>query len=240
MIVIPAVDVREGACVQLVGGSYAHEQVRLPDPIEAARRWAREGFRHLHVVDLDAATDRGSNAAVIMAVIVEATRLGLEVQAGGGVRDDATVARLFEAGAERVVVGTRAAEDPDWLVRLAQRHPESIVAAADTRERRVVARGWQNTLAHDVVETVRRIGALPLAGILVTAVHKEGRLQGTDLPLMREVAAATRTPVIASGGITTIKDLRSLAGCGIAGAVIGMALYTGALDPRATVKEFVT
>ena len=240
MIVIPAVDLRDGACVQLVGGSYANEVVREPDPLDAVRRWAESGFRRLHVVDLDAATGRGSNAEAVSAVLAEAVRLGLEPQAGGGVRDDAAVARLFDAGAGRVVVGTRAVEDPAWFATLVQRHPGRIIAAADTRERRLVARGWQATLAHDVVDAVRSLGALPLAGILVTAVHREGGLGGTDLPLMREVAAATGTPIIASGGITTLKDLRSLASGGIAGAVVGMALYTGALEPRATAKEFAT
>ena len=240
MIAIPAVDVREGACVQLVGGAYAREQIRLPDPVGVTRRWVELGFRRLHLVDLDAATGRGSNATVVAAVLAEATRLGIPVQAGGGVRDDAEVERLLAAGARWVVVGTRALEEPEWLAEAAARFPDRILVAADARGRRLVTRGWRRTLGRDVVGAVGELNALPLAGLLVTAVHREGRLRGTDLPLMRAVASASRAPVIASGGITTIDELRSLAVCGVAAAVIGMAFYTGALDPCAAIEEFAT
>jgi phosphoribosylformimino-5-aminoimidazole carboxamide ribotide isomerase len=240
MIAIPAVDVREGACVQLVGGSYAREQVRRADPVAEARRWVGLGFRRLHLVDLDAATGRGSNAPTIAAVLAAVTGHGVAVQVGGGVRDEPAIERLLADGARRVVVGTRALEEPAWLAAMAARFPDRILVAADARGRRLATHGWQRTLAGDPVGAVRDLDALPLAGLLVTAVHREGRLAGTDLPLMRAVAAASRLPVIASGGITTMEDLRSLAGCGIAGAVIGMAFYTGALDPRGALEEFAT
>lgn len=239
MIAIPAVDLRDGACVQLVGGSYAREPVRLPDPVAAARRWVAMGFRRLHVVDLDAATGRGSNAEVAEAIL-RATAGSAEVQVGGGVRDEVAIARWLDAGVHGVVVGTRALEDGGWLAEVAARHPGRILVAADVRRRRLAVHGWRRTLDRDPIAAVRALDPLPLAGLLVTAVHREGRLGGTDLPLMRAVASATRHPVIASGGITTLADLRALEGCGIAGAVIGMAFYTGALDPRAALLEFAT
>jgi phosphoribosylformimino-5-aminoimidazole carboxamide ribotide isomerase len=240
MIAIPAVDVREGACVQLVGGSYSREEVRLTDPVAEARRWVDLGFRRLHVVDLDAATGRGSNAAIIAEILAGVAAPGVDIQVGGGVRDDQAIERLLADGARWVVVGTRALEEPAWLAAMAARFPDRILVAADARGRRLAIHGWQRTLAGGPIGAVRDLDALPLAGLLVTAVHREGRLAGTDLPLMRAVAAASRLPVIASGGITTMADLRSLAGCGIAGAVIGMAFYTGALDPRDALAEFVT
>jgi phosphoribosylformimino-5-aminoimidazole carboxamide ribotide isomerase len=240
MIAIPAVDLREGACVQLVGGSYAREHVRMPDPVAVARRWIALGFRRLHVVDLDAATGRGSNAAVVAAVLDATAGLEVEVQVAGGVRDEATIGRWLAAGARRVVIGTRALEEPDWLAAMAARFPDRILVAADARGRRLATRGWRHTLARGPIGAVRGFDALPLAGLLVTAVHREGRLAGTDLPLMRAIAAASRLPVIASGGITTMEDLRSLAACGIAGAVIGMAFYTGVLDARGALEEFAT
>jgi phosphoribosylformimino-5-aminoimidazole carboxamide ribotide isomerase len=236
MIVIPAVDLREGACVQLVGGEYDAERVRLEDPVAVAREWGRHGFRRLHVVDLDAATGRGSNAGLVEEIIRDA---GVEtVQVGGGVRDDDAVERVLSLGASAVVVGTRGVEDPDWLAELADRYPGEIILAADVRERRVVTRGWARTLPRDVVDLVEELGGLPLAAIMVTAVHKEGQMQGTDLPLMEDVAEAATVPVFASGGVSSLTDLRALADRGVAGAIVGMALYTGAIDPRAAIEEF--
>ena len=235
MIVIPAVDVREGAVVQLVGGSYADERVRLPNALAVTREWADAGFRRLHVVDLDAATGAGSNLSLVEDILRDAR---VPVQVGGGVRTTDTVEQLFRAGADRVVVGTRALEDPEWLADLAGLYPGVIVVAADVRERRVVTRGWVRTLPHDILDVVEELNPLPLGGLLVTAVHVEGQMQGTDLALMEDVAETANAPVIASGGITTVQDLRALDHRGIWGAVIGMALYTGALDARAVAQEF--
>jgi phosphoribosylformimino-5-aminoimidazole carboxamide ribotide isomerase len=236
MLIIPAVDLREGACVQLVGGEYADERVRLDDPLAVARDWARVGFRRLHVVDLDAATGRGSNAALVEEIVRHG---GFEsVQVGGGVRDDESIARLLDLGATAVVVGTRGLEEPEWLAEMASRYPGAIVLAADVRERRVVTRGWTRTLPRHVVDVAEELRGLPLAALMVTAVHKEGQMQGTDLPLMEEVAETAHVPVLASGGVSDLQDLRALAGRGIAGAVVGMALYTGALDARAALQEF--
>ena len=236
MLVIPAVDLREGACVQLVGGEYDAERVRLDDPLAVAREWARLGFRRLHVVDLDAATGRGSNTAVVDEILRHG---GMEsVQVGGGVRDEDAIDRLLGAGASAVVVGTRGVEDPDWLAELAERYPGEIILAADVRERRVVTRGWAHTLPRDIIDLVEEVGALPLAAIMVTAVHREGQMQGTDLPLMEDVVDAAHVPVFASGGVANLQDLRALDDRGIAGVIVGMALYTGAIDPRAALDEF--
>lgn len=235
MIAIPAVDLREGACVQLVGGDYAAERVRLDDPVRVAAGWRDRGFRHLHVVDLDAALGRGDNAGTVSAIL---TLPGLAVSVGGGVRSADQVARLVETGADRVVVGTRAIEDPDWLAQVAARHPGRVVVAADVRGRQVVTRGWASGSGRAIGEILDRLGALPLAGVLVTAVHQEGRLAGPDLGLVAECLAGTTLPVIASGGITSLGDLRALDLAGAAAAVLGMALYTGTLDPDTVAREF--
>lgn len=235
MIAIPAVDLREGACVQLVGGSFARERVRLENPLEVARSWEHYGFHRLHVVDLDAATGRGSNIAIVRSLLFDST---VPVQIGGGVRTDERVEELLEAGASRVIVGTRALEEPDWLTELAARHPGQIIVACDVRERRVTTRGWAHTLPFDILDVVEELNPLPLGGLLVTAVHREGQLQGTDLPLMEDVAESSHFPVFASGGVTTMQDLRALEHRGLAGVVIGMALYTGALDPVVVAGEF--
>lgn len=235
MIVIPAVDLRGGYCVQLVGGDYADERVRLDDPPAVAREWERTGFSRLHIVDLDAATGRGANASVIREILREAT---VPVQVGGGIRDEAQIDRLLDDGATWVVVGTRAIEDEDWRAEMALRFPGRLIIAADVRERLVVTRGWAETSRLDVLDFVESMAGLPLGGVLVTAVHLEGRMEGTDLPLMEDVAEASEWPVFASGGVSSAEDLRALEHRGLAGAVLGMALYTGALDARRTAEEF--
>jgi phosphoribosylformimino-5-aminoimidazole carboxamide ribotide isomerase len=235
MIAIPAVDLRDGRCVQLVGGEYAAELVRLEDPLAVAREWSRLGFEQLHVVDLDAATGRGSNAAIVREIVGDGS---LDVQVGGGIRDADAIERLLDDGAVRVVIGTRALEHPDWLEEMAHRFPHELVVAADVKQREVVTRGWRHATGRSVLDVIGELNALPLAGVLVTAVHKEGRLEGTDLFLMEDVAEVADFPVYASGGITTMHDLRSLEDRGLAGAVVGMALYTGALDPRTVAGEF--
>ena len=235
MIAIPAVDLRDGACVQLVGGSFAQEKVRIENPVDVARSWEHYGFHRLHVVDLDAATGHGSNLPVVRSLLFDS---GVPIQVGGGVRSSELVEELLEAGASNVIVGTRAIEEPEWIIELSARHPGEIIVACDVRERRVTTRGWAHTLPLDILDVLDELNSLPLAGLLVTAVHREGQMQGTDLPLMEDVAEASNFPVYASGGIATMQDLRALEHRGLAGVVIGMALYAGALDPVVVAGEF--
>ena len=235
MIAIPAVDLRGGRCVQLVGGDYEKEKIRLDDPFAVARDWTSLGFPRLHVVDLDAATGRGRNDEVIRELLRESD---VPVQVGGGVRDEARIERLLDEGATWVVVGTRAVEDEDWRNEMASLFPGRLIIAADVRERKVVTKGWAETSRIDVIDFVEELGALPLGGILVTAVHLEGKMQGTDLPLMEDVAEASAWPVFASGGVTSLEDMRGLEHRGLSGAVLGMALYTGVLDARRLAEEF--
>jgi phosphoribosylformimino-5-aminoimidazole carboxamide ribotide isomerase len=235
MIAIPAIDLRGGACVQLVGGSYEQERVRLDDPASVARDLSAHGFRRLHLVDLDAATGRGSNADLIRDMLADRT---LEMQVGGGIRSGETIERLLAEGARNIIVGTRALEEMEWLAEMTSLFPGELIVAADVRERRIVTRGWARTLPRDILDAVAELNDLPLAGILVTAVHREGQLGGTDLPLMEDVAELSEAPVIAAGGVASMNDLRALADRGVAATVIGMALYTGALDPRLVAEEF--
>lgn len=235
MIAIPTVDLRGGYCVPRVGGDSAQEQVRLDDPLSVARDWSRTGFTRLHIVDLDAATGRGQNHELIRDLLRDSM---VPVQVGGGVRDESRIDRLIDEGAEWVVVGTRAVEDEDWREEMAHRFPGRLIVAADVRERRVVTRGLVETPRIDVIDFVESLRALPLAGVLVTAVHPEGLMQGADLPLMEDVAEASVWPVFASGGVTSLEDMRALEYRGLAGAVLGMALYTGVLDARRLAEEY--
>ncbi len=235
MIAIPAIDLREGACVQLVGGDYDAERVRVTDVVGQAGRFRDMGFSWLHVVDLDAATGRGDNGGVVEALIRGA---GLRVQVGGGVRTSERVAELLGLGAERVVVGTRAVEDPAFLAEIAHAHEGRVVLALDVRGREVATRGWAEGSGRDVLRLAAEVAALPLAALLVTAVHVEGTLGGPDVGLYEALRGATTTPVIASGGIGGELDLAALARAGCAAAVIGMALYTGALDGGRVASEY--
>jgi len=235
MIVVPALDLRGGACVQLAAGSYDQEVIRIPDPVGVAIAWRQYGFRHLHVVDLDGVSGRGNNSAEIQAIL---GATDAEVQVGGGIRSADSIERALNDGAQRVIIGTRALEDPDWLAEMTGVFPGFIVVAADVRDRKVLSHGWTRTQPMLVLDLVQDLNGLPLAGVLVTAVHREEAMRGTDLPLMEDVAEAADFPVYASGGLGTIGDLRALADRGVAAAVIGMALYTGAMDPWAVAEEF--
>lgn len=235
MMVIPAVDLREGRCVQLVGGSYDREVIRLDDPLEVAVRWERAGFSKLHIVDLDAATGRGSNRDVIRTILESS---GCETQVGGGVRTTEDVNELLRAGADRVITGTRGLEDRSWLIEVAESNPGRVILAVDIRERQIVIRGWSKVIEHDFRDVISELGALRLGGLFVTAVHREGLMQGTDIPLMREVLACSPLPIQTAGGVGTVEDLRALDELGVAAVVVGTALYTGALDLSAIIEEF--
>jgi len=235
MIAIPVLDLRGGACVQLAAGSYDQELFRIPDPVGVAAAWRQYGFRHLHVVDLDAVAGRGNNAAEIQGILAATD---VEVQVGGGIRSRELIQQTLLDGAQRVIIGTRALEDPDWLVEMSGLFPGSIVVAADVRDRKILYHGWTRTHPKLVLDLVADLNGLPLAGMLVTAVHREEAMRGTDLPLMEDVAEAADFPVFASGGLGSLGDLRALADRGVAAAVIGVALYSGAMDPWVVAEEF--
>lgn len=229
MIAAPAIDLRQGRCVQLVGGRPEEERVSLPDPVEVAKRWWREGFRTLHVVDLDAALGEGENREAVRAVL-EAT--AATVQVGGGLRRTEDVRRTLELGAHRAVVGTRAVEDPEWLREVARAHPGRVMVAADVRDGRVLRHGWRESSELRVEDYLPALEGLPLAGILCTDVGREGQAEGIDPGSVRRVLDGARHPVWISGGIRSMEDLAHLERAGAWGAVLGMALYTGVLDPR--------
>lgn len=235
MIVAPAVDLKGGRCVQLVGGRPEEERVSLPDPVSVAREWGERGFSVLHVVDLDAALGSGDNAAVVRRIVRDTEA---DVQVGGGIRSDERAADLLNAGARRLIVGTRAVDDPEWLARLATRRPGTVVIALDTRDGIVLRRGWTEATRLHVEEFLPALADIPLAAVLSTDVGREGRLQGIDRERCRRVVEASPHPVWISGGVTTMDELELLDDVGAAGVVLGMAVYTGALDPDALAERW--
>jgi len=225
--VIPAVDLREGKCVQLVGGDYANERVRIPDPLAVARDWQQKGAPWLHVVDLDRATGRGSNLQVVKQILQEAR---VPVSVGGGIRFTEDIDDLLNAGAARVIVGTRAVTDPVWLEAAAARYGKRMAVAVDARGDEIVIKGWAEGSGVKLLDFAKQCDHLGLGALLYTDVGREGQMVGANVEAVGRLAAAVRTPVIASGGVATHEDLVRLRDAGAAGAVLGMSIYTGRID----------
>jgi phosphoribosylformimino-5-aminoimidazole carboxamide ribotide isomerase len=216
--------------VRLREGDFARETVFDADPVEVAVRWQAAGAPRLHVVDLDGAKEgRPVHRHVVSRVIA---RTGLVIQLGGGVRAEETLLAYLEAGVARVVVGTRAVEDPAWLARMAAKYPGKVVLGLDARDGLLACQGWLETTALDVLEFLARLPALPLAGIVYTDIARDGAMGGPNVAAVRRVAEATDLPLLASGGVSQLADVQALARLPIAGMIIGRALYEGAIDLR--------
>lgn len=240
MIATPAVDLKGGRCVQLVGGRPEDERVSLPDPVEVARSWRERGFASLHIVDLDAALGSGDNGDVVTRIVSDArlADAGLDIQMGGGVRSGDRIRHLLKLGVDRAVVGTRAVDDPAWLSAAAADFPGRITVAADIRDGQVLRKGWTEDSGLALDDFLGRLAPLPLGGILCTDVGREGRMAGIDRDGVAAALAAAPHPMWISGGVTTLDELDFLAGHGAAGVVLGMALYTGRLDPDAVAERY--
>jgi phosphoribosyl isomerase A len=234
---LPAVDISEGQAVQLVQG-VAGSGGRFGDPWEAAKAWQDAGAEWIHLVDLDAAFSRGDNRALLADVV---QRLDVAVELSGGIRDDASLDAALATGAARVNLGTAALESPDWVRSAIARHGDKIAVGLDVRGTTLAARGWTEE-GGDLWETLARLDADGCARYVVTDVHKDGTLTGPNLHLLREVCARTDAPVVASGGVSSLADLRAIAGLtdlGVEGAIVGKALYAGAFtlpEALATVR----
>jgi phosphoribosylformimino-5-aminoimidazole carboxamide ribotide isomerase len=234
MIVIPSIDVRRGVCVHLRPADSA-EDVSLGHPVTVARSWANAGFHRIHVRDVDADSGSGSNATVVEDVIRDGA---LDVQAGGGVQSITQIERYVDAGATRVVIGSRAIEEPGWLASVADLYPGLLVVRTDVRERRVVTRGWVRNLPLDIFDVVEDLEGLPLGGLLLTALGGNAHRTSADLAMLEDIAESCEFPVIAADGASTMSDLRALEHRGLAAVLLGEVLYSGALDARAVAHEF--
>ncbi len=222
---LPAVDVADGKAVRLVQGE-AGSETDYGDPLDAALAWQSAGAQWVHLVDLDAAFGRGSNADLLARVV---GTLDVAVELSGGIRDDESLERALATGCRRVNIGTAALEDPAWCASAIARHGDRIAVGLDVRGTTLAARGWTQE-GGELFETLARLDADGCARYVVTDVTKDGTLRGPNLDLLRQVCAATDRPVVASGGVSTLDDLRALAGLvpiGVEGAIVGKALYAG-------------
>jgi phosphoribosylanthranilate isomerase len=226
LVLLPAVDVAGGQAVRLVQGA-AGSETSYGDPVDAALAWQSAGADWVHLVDLDAAFGRGSNAGLLADVVGQ---LDVKVEMSGGIRDDASLERALATGCARVNIGTAAMENPDWVREVIARYGDKIAVGLDVRGRTLAARGWTKE-GGDLYEALDRLDAEGCARYVITDVLKDGMLKGPNLDLYRDVCSRTKAPVVASGGVSSLDDLRALAGLtgvGVEGAIVGKALYAGA------------
>lgn len=229
MELFPAIDLLDGRAVRLYQGDYDRETVYNDDPVAQALEFARAGARWIHVVDLDAARSGTPRNRDVIAAIAAA--VDVPIQTGGGVRSEAAADALFEAGVARVVLGTAALEDPALVAALASRVP--VAVGLDARGREVAVRGWEQGSGRDLLDVAREFADVGVEALIVTEIGRDGTLEGPDVDGLGEVLEATELPVIASGGVGTLDDLRALAslrssGRRLSGAIVGRALYEGA------------
>lgn len=234
MQIWPAIDLRGGKCVRLRQGDYQRETIYGDDPAEMARRWIDQGASCLHLVDLDGARD-GSNANVLAVQAILAA-VSVPCELGGGIRDDAAIERLLGMGLARLVVGTRALKEPDWFRRAVRRFPGQLALGIDAKGGFVATDGWLETSSTSAIELARQFAGEPLAAIIYTDIARDGMLQGPNLEAMAQMHAAAGVDVIASGGVTTADDVRQLAARGLAGCIVGRALYEGTLILRQAIE----
>lgn len=226
---LPAVDVAAGQAVRLVQGA-AGSETGYGDPLAAALDWYAGGAEWIHLVDLDAAFGRGSNAPLLAEVAADLAAKGVKVELSGGIRDDESLERALATGATRVNLGTAALEDPEWTAKVIESHGAAIAVGLDVRGTTLAARGWTQE-GGDLWEVLARLDDAGCARYVLTDVTKDGTLRGPNLELLREMCERTSAPVVASGGVSSLADieaLRSLVPLGVEGAIVGKALYAGA------------
>jgi len=228
MKLLPAIDLQQGKCVQLVGGNPEQARVRVDDPVGQATRWVAAGAEALHVIDLDAALDTGRTNRDVVRAILDA--VDVPVQVGGGVRSTPAVEELLAAGAERVILGTKAVRDPEWLKEMARRFGPRIMVAVDARGGEIVVRGWREASGTKLLDFVGQVDKLGLGALLFTDVDVEGTLRGMNERLVKSVVDAAETPVQYAGGLASLDELLMLAELGVDASILGMALYTGRID----------
>ncbi len=227
LILLPAVDVAGGKAVRLTQGK-AGSETNYGDPVDAALEWAKQGADWIHLVDLDAAFGRGSNASIIRKVIKQVR--GVQVEVSGGIRDDRSLEAALESGAARINLGTAALENPEWAADVIGRYGDVIAVGLDVRGTTLAARGWTQE-GGDLWTVLHRLEEAGCSRYVVTDVTKDGTLRGPNLELLREITSRTPKPVVASGGVSSLDDiaaLRDLVPIGVEGAIVGKALYTGA------------
>jgi phosphoribosylformimino-5-aminoimidazole carboxamide ribotide isomerase len=232
MIIIPAIDIKDGRCVRLRQGRMDDETIFAEDPIEVAERWIEAGAKRLHLVDLDGAVSGAPRNFDIIKSITS-NHPDIPIQVGGGIRDEDTVQEYLEAGVQYVIIGTRAVTAPHFVNDLCLEFPNHIIVGLDAKNGKVAIDGWSKLSHHDVIDLAQHFETDGVAAIVFTDVSRDGMMQGLNVESTVELAEAIHIPVIASGGVTNIDDIKRLCATdeeGIIGAIVGRALYEGTID----------
>ncbi|MEN1680688.1 MAG: 1-(5-phosphoribosyl)-5-[(5-phosphoribosylamino)methylideneamino]imidazole-4-carboxamide isomerase [Planctomycetota bacterium] len=237
MEVWPAIDLRGGKCVRLQQGDYTREIVFNDDPVAVAKQFESAGARCLHVVDLDGAREGLPVNLPAVQDIVDAVDMTVEL--GGGVRDEQSISELLGFGIDRLVIGTSAIKQPDWFRGITGQYPGRLVLGIDARDGRVATDGWLETSDLGAVDLAKQFSDAPLAAIVYTDIATDGMLAGPNVEAMREMQQSVAVPVVASGGVTTAADVQALAAAGLAGCIIGRALYEGTLTIESALEAAV-
>ena len=237
MIIIPAVDIKKGKCVRLLQGRMDAETVFSEDPAAMANKWETYGVELIHVVDLDGAVKKSPQNLNAVRTILES--VGTPIQLGGGIRNEDTARMYLEMGVKRVVIGTEAIHNPKFVGNLCRTFPDQIVVAIDARNGRVAIEGWTQTTGVDAVELAKQFEDVGVAAINFTDIHRDGMQTGPNIEETRRLAEAVSIPVVASGGVSTLADIRNalpLQSVGVVGIIVGKALYSGSLDLQAAIR----
>ncbi len=228
MQILPAIDLRGGKCVRLRQGDYKQETVFGDDPAAMARHWVELGGTFLHLVDLDGAKDGApTNLEAIRSIV---TTAGVPCELGGGIRNEETIRSLLNLGLNRLVIGTLALRNPDWFKEMCTKFPNRLVLGIDARNGFVATDGWLETSQTKAIALAEQFRDFPMAAIVYTDIATDGMMKGANVPAMREMKDAVRVPVVASGGVTTLEDVKQLKAAGLDAAIIGRALYEGTID----------
>ena len=232
MLLIPAIDLKDGQCVRLSQGDMNNDTVFSDDPVAMAGRWVDAGTRRLHIVDLNGAfAGKPQNAAVINEIA--RTYPDIEIQIGGGIRDEETIVAYLDAGVHHVIIGTKAVTDPHFINEVCVEFPNRIIVGLDAKDGKVAVDGWSKVSKHDVIDMAQRFEDDGVEAIIYTDISRDGMMQGVNIEATVKLAQAIRIPVIASGGITNMDDIKALNAVsdeGIIGAIVGRAIYEGTID----------
>lgn len=227
MDILPAIDLIDGKCVRLVQGEYDKKITYKDNPVEQAEDFEKVGAKWLHVIDLDGAkVGRPVNIEVIEAL---ANNCNLKIEVGGGIRDEKSIEQLLNVGVERLIIGTRAVKEFDWFTQMTEKFPRRLVLGLDARGSKVATHGWTEETHENLVDFAQKAASLPLAGIIYTDISKDGMLEGPNVERTRALVESVDVPIIAAGGVSSVEDITRLGEVGVAGAVIGRALYEGTL-----------
>ncbi|MCL2005605.1 MAG: 1-(5-phosphoribosyl)-5-[(5-phosphoribosylamino)methylideneamino]imidazole-4-carboxamide isomerase [Planctomycetaceae bacterium] len=223
MLILPAIDIRNGKCVRLQQGDYNQETIYADSPVDMAKHWVQHGAEFLHIVDLDGAKDKKpTNLAVIREI---AQSIAIPIEVGGGIRNQETIQNYLDAGVHRLVIGTLAHKEPDWFREMSQRFPQKLVLGIDGRDGFVATEGWLETSQTPATDLAKRYAELPLSALVYTDIAKDGMLEGPNIEEMEAMRRAVPFPLVVSGGISSLEDVQQLARRGFSACIIGKALY---------------